>query len=172
MFANDVKENIRFLVTFCDGRKPPVLEAIKEAKLACQTDSKGLPCYQKFNNGAIYVNNQDEEDNMSTMEWNNGMKNFKSFFQELLVMPTKSLQETKEILVFMFCLFCFFFNSKRKKSDKVEVRNNMVSHDFISLSLTLHIELIAEGFKNRVPATKESGTLYYYCVNVAGQQLY
>jgi hypothetical protein len=119
MFGSDVKENIRFLVTFCDGRKPLVLDAIKEAKLPCQTDSKGLPCYQKFNNGAIYVNNQDEEDNMSPNEWKNGMTNFKSFFDDLSVMPTKSLQETKEILVFMFC-FCFFFNSKRKKVTKLK----------------------------------------------------
>jgi len=98
IFGKDVKENVRFLATFADGKRPPVLEAILAAELPCRLDSKGLPCYQKFNNGTIYVNNQDEEDEMSPIEWKNGMKNFKSFFDELSEMPTKSLQMTKEVL--------------------------------------------------------------------------
>ncbi|XP_046457495.1 uncharacterized protein LOC124204467 [Daphnia pulex] len=98
IFGKDVKENVHFLATFADGKRPLVLDAIKEAKLPCQTDSKGLPCYQKFNNGAIYVNNQDEEDESSPIEWKNGMKNFKSFFNELSDMRTKSLQMTIEVL--------------------------------------------------------------------------
>ncbi|EFX78114.1 hypothetical protein DAPPUDRAFT_53485 [Daphnia pulex] len=98
IFGRDVKDNVRFLVTFSDGRKPPVLEAIKEAELPCRMDSKKLPYHQKFNNGAIYVNNQDEEDESSPIEWKNGMKNFKSFFNELSDMRTKSLQMTIEVL--------------------------------------------------------------------------
>jgi hypothetical protein len=98
IFGKDVKENIRFLVTFSDGRKPPVLEAIKEAELPCRMDSKGLPCHQKFNNGAIYTNNQDEDDSMSPIEWKNGMTNFKSFFVGLSEMSITSLQLTKEVL--------------------------------------------------------------------------
>ena len=96
---NDITENIRFLATFADGRQPKVLEAIKEAQLPCQKDPKGSPFYQKFNNGAIYVNNQDdEEDEMSPIQWKNGMKNFKLFFDELSEMPTKSLQMPTEVL--------------------------------------------------------------------------
>ena len=96
---NDITENIRFLATFADGRQPKVLEAIKEAQLPCLKDPKGLPFYQKFNNAAIYVSNQDdEEDEMSPIQWKNGMKNFKLFFDELSDMPTKSLQMTKEVL--------------------------------------------------------------------------
>jgi hypothetical protein len=96
---NDITENIRFLATFADGRQPKVLEAIKEAQLPCQKDPKGLPFYQKFNNGAIYVSNQDDEDDeMSPIQWKNGMKNFKLFFDELSEMPTKSLQMPTEVL--------------------------------------------------------------------------
>jgi hypothetical protein len=98
IFGKDVKENVRFLVTFADGKRPLVLEAIKEAGLPCRMDSKGLPCHQKFNNGAIYTNNRDEEDESSPIEWKSGMKNFKSFFNELSDMRTKSLQMTIEVL--------------------------------------------------------------------------
>jgi hypothetical protein len=91
IFGRDIKENVRFLVTFADGKPPLVLEAInKEAQLPCQTDSKGLPLYQKFNNGTIYVNSQDDENDISPIEWKNGMKNFELFFKEM--------EERKEIL--------------------------------------------------------------------------
>ena len=91
IFGKNVKENVRFLATFADGKRPPVLEAILAADLPCRLDSKGLPCHQKFNNGAIYVNNQDdEEDEMSPIQWKNGMKNFELFFKEM--------EERKEIL--------------------------------------------------------------------------
>jgi hypothetical protein len=98
IFGKDVKENVRFLATNADGRRPVVLDAIKAANLPCRMDSNGLPCYQKFNNGSIYVNNKDEEDESSPIEWKNGMKNFKSFFNELSDMRTKSLQMTVEVL--------------------------------------------------------------------------
>jgi hypothetical protein len=74
------------------------LEVIKEAGFPCRIDSKKLPCHQKFNNGAIYANNQDEDDESSPIEWKNGMKNFQSFFNELSDMRSKSLQMTIEVL--------------------------------------------------------------------------
>jgi hypothetical protein len=119
IFGCDVKENVRFLATFADGKRPPlVLGAIKEAKLACQTDSSGLPCYQKFNNGAIYVSNQDEEDEYSPIDWRNGMKNFKEFFDELSNMPTKSLHLTKELWVFTYYDIIFFLENYISRSRK------------------------------------------------------
>ena len=90
IFGKDIEENVRFLVTFADGKPPIVLEAIKKALLPCQTDSNGLPRHQKFNNGAIYVSNQDDDDEMSPIEWKNGKENFELFFKEM--------EERKEIL--------------------------------------------------------------------------
>jgi hypothetical protein len=98
IFGKDIKENIRFLATFADGNRPRVLDAINEAQLPCRKDRNGLPCHQKFNNGAIYSNNKDEDDDYSLIEWKSGMKNFKLFFDELFDMPTKSLQMTLEVL--------------------------------------------------------------------------
>jgi hypothetical protein len=87
IFGKDIKDNVRFLATFADGKRPLVLDAIKEAELPCRKDRNGLPCHQKFNNGAIYSNNQDD-DEYAPIEWKNGMKNFKLFFEELSDMPT------------------------------------------------------------------------------------
>ena len=67
-------------------------------------DSKGSPCYHKFNNGAIYVSNQDTDDEISPIQWKAGMKNFKLFFDDLSEMPTKSLQMTQEVLQTRKCL--------------------------------------------------------------------
>jgi hypothetical protein len=97
IFGKDIEENIHFLVTFSDGRQPLVLDAIKEAELPCRMDSKGLPSHQKFNNGAVFISQSDDDD-MSPIEWKNAMKNFKLFFEEINEMPTKSLQMTNQVL--------------------------------------------------------------------------
>ena len=93
-----MQENVRFLVTFADGTTPSVLEAILAAELPCRLDSKGLPCYQCFNNGAIYKSPQSANKKRLLMEWEEGIENFKLFFDELSEMPTKSLQMTQEVL--------------------------------------------------------------------------
>ena len=97
IFGKDVEENIRFLVTFADGNSPLVLDAIKEANLPCQKDSNGSPRHQSFNNGAIY-NSNAISNSMLHFQWKEGMKNFQSFFAQLDMMPTKSLNLTKEVL--------------------------------------------------------------------------
>jgi hypothetical protein len=99
IFGADVQENVRFLATFADGKRPSVLEAILAAEvIPCRLDSNGLPCYQKFNNGVIYVNNQDDEDEISPNLWKDGIENYKLFFDELSEMPTTSLQMTQDVL--------------------------------------------------------------------------
>lgn len=97
IFGKDIRENVRFLVTFNVGGQPPVLEAIKEAKLPCLLDSNGEPCHQSFNNRTVYVSNQTG-DRLSPIEWDISMQNFQCFFAELSKMPVKSLQLTKEVL--------------------------------------------------------------------------
>ena len=86
------------MTTFADGRSPLVLAAIKEAQLPCRMVN-GMPCYQSFNNGAVYNSNQTPDDQRSIIEWKEGMQNFKSFFSELSKMPVKSLQMTKSVLI-------------------------------------------------------------------------
>uniref|UniRef100_A0A672Z1I1 AAA+ ATPase domain-containing protein n=1 Tax=Sphaeramia orbicularis TaxID=375764 RepID=A0A672Z1I1_9TELE len=53
IFGKDVAENIRILVTFADGQRPPVLEAINASGFPCPKTDDGLPPHFKFNNSAL-----------------------------------------------------------------------------------------------------------------------
>jgi len=85
-------------VTFTAGRKPPVLDAIKAAKIAHQLDTRGQPRHHRFNNSGFFSSENDEEENFSPTFWKLGMKNFDSFFSSLSSMQTRSLTLTTEVL--------------------------------------------------------------------------
>ncbi|KAJ0000911.1 hypothetical protein NQD34_005931 [Periophthalmus magnuspinnatus] len=106
IFGKDIASNIRVLVTFADGQRPPVLDAITAAAVPCPIE-KGVPLHFKFNNSALSANNkstkgpdeeQDEEDEFDQMFWNMGSKSMKRFFAALSKIQTKSLTLTKEVL--------------------------------------------------------------------------
>ncbi|CAL8347506.1 unnamed protein product [Merluccius merluccius] len=112
IFGKDVAENIRIMVTFADGKRPPVLAAINESGVPCPK-KKGLPIHFKFNSSALFADNklveannedddnEDEEDgggNFDKMFWDMGTKSMKHFFSALNLIETKSLNLTKEVL--------------------------------------------------------------------------
>ncbi|CAI5678254.1 unnamed protein product [Oreochromis niloticus] len=90
IFGKDVAENIRVLVTFADGQRPPVLEAINAAGVPCPKTKDGLPVHFKFNNSALFINNKpavadsmnddddndndDDEEDFNQMFWKIGTK--------------------------------------------------------------------------------------------------
>lgn len=98
IFGRDIGPNIFMMVTFADGAKPAVLEAVKEAEIPFQKSFK-------FNNSALFGEDDDSEDDDSeddgefrSMFWRMGEKSFIKFFQELLKMEPRSLQLTQEVL--------------------------------------------------------------------------
>ncbi|KAJ1211807.1 hypothetical protein NDU88_007155 [Pleurodeles waltl] len=106
IFGRDVADNILILVTFADGQKPPVLEAIREAKMPCPGES-GIPPHFKFNNSALFAPNEagessqsaeEDDDSFDKMFWKMGVKSLKRFFVALNKLETKSLFLTKEVL--------------------------------------------------------------------------
>ncbi|XP_034410679.1 uncharacterized protein LOC117746028 [Cyclopterus lumpus] len=109
IFGKDVGENIQMLVTFADGKHPPVLEAINAAKIPCPKNDIGLPVHFKFNNSALFAHKRssssgdwdedsDDNDEFDQMFWNMGAKSMGRFFTALGKMTTKSLLMTKEVL--------------------------------------------------------------------------
>ena len=105
LFGRDVMTSLRLLVTFADGMKPPVLEAIKAAKIAGLSDSKdGCIEFNKFNNSALYASNcqvdgaNDDGDLFDKGYWNLGKSNFEEFFSMLAKMPAQSLQQTSTVI--------------------------------------------------------------------------
>ena len=93
MFGRDMKQNIVLLVTFADGQKPQVMEAIKEAEIPSSE------IFFKFNNSAIYAEKGKREAvDFDKMFWHLVMENMKNFFKALDEIPTCSLTLTKEVL--------------------------------------------------------------------------
>lgn len=92
LFGQDIENNFCMLVTFADGKRPPVLSALKEANLPHNQ-------YFPFNNSGLFAENgRESESCFSSLFWEMGCKSFRSFFQKLASMETKSLKQTKEVL--------------------------------------------------------------------------
>lgn len=89
IYGRDVASNIFMMATFADGQRPPVLDAINEAKIPYQK------CF-KFNNSALFVTG--ETGSFDEMFWQMGTKSFRDFFTEFSVAEHKSLQLTREVL--------------------------------------------------------------------------
>ncbi|XP_046655011.1 uncharacterized protein LOC124348781 [Daphnia pulicaria] len=100
IFGQDIKDNIRLMVTFSDGALPPVLGAVKEAGIPSPMDSTGLPLYHKFNNKIFFTSNKGDR---QTNEFNRtyfdmAVSGFDKFFDDLGVMEAKLLTLTREVL--------------------------------------------------------------------------
>ncbi|XP_050957619.1 uncharacterized protein LOC127158585, partial [Labeo rohita] len=105
IFGKDIAENILVLVTFADGKTPPVLEAIKVSQVPCSTNESGDPMHFKFNNSAMFATNnksggakESDCENFDQMFWNLGFSSMTKFFTSLNMMETKSLSLTQEVL--------------------------------------------------------------------------
>ncbi|XP_015245871.1 PREDICTED: uncharacterized protein LOC107094636 [Cyprinodon variegatus] len=110
IFGKDVAENIVMLVTFADGKQPPVLEAINVSGVPCPKNDLGFPVHFKFNNSALFAQNKqqgdstvdedsDEEgESFDEMFWKMGIRSMEKFFTSLGKMTSKSLLMTKEVL--------------------------------------------------------------------------
>ncbi|XP_026768836.1 uncharacterized protein si:ch73-170d6.2 [Pangasianodon hypophthalmus] len=100
IFGKDIANNITIMITFADGQKPPVLEAIEAADIPCVKKEDGTFLHFKFNNSALFAQNieVDDEDNFDEMFWKMGKGSMKRFFNHLETMETQSLQLTKEVL--------------------------------------------------------------------------
>ncbi|XP_063049400.1 uncharacterized protein LOC134443683 [Engraulis encrasicolus] len=101
VFGKNIANNIITLVTFADGNRPPVLDAIKEANIACATQSDGSPVHFEFNNSVLFVNNSGGSSNdgdFDYMFWKMGKTSMGKFFTTLAQMETQSLTLTKEVL--------------------------------------------------------------------------
>ena len=104
LFGKNVWGNIFMMITFADGSKPPVVDAIKAANIPYKK-------FFKFNNSAIFPSSEkkkqqmfddssDEEGeggNFSHMFWDMGMKSFENFLCFKGV-EAQSLQLTNEVL--------------------------------------------------------------------------
>ena len=90
VFGKDVADNIFLMITFADGMKPPVLDAVKAA---------GVPnkAFFKFNNSALFAI-KSADDEFDRMFWKMGTKSFDEFFKQFSNAQAQSLQLSSEVI--------------------------------------------------------------------------
>ena len=94
IFGKDLSKNIFMMVTFADGQKPPVLQAIKDANIPHSGK------HFKFNNSALLADNKEEEDEegFDAIFWRMGFKSIAAFFAEFEKAESVCLDLTKQVL--------------------------------------------------------------------------
>ncbi|XP_071794719.1 uncharacterized protein [Asterias amurensis] len=105
VFGKDVADNIILLATFADGKQPPVMAAVIEAKIPFTGHMF------KFNNSALFAevrqpnhqggdktSNGKDHGMFDTMFWDMGSTNFKNFFQKVKSLEARSLILTVNVL--------------------------------------------------------------------------
>ncbi|XP_018096735.2 uncharacterized protein XB22169600.L [Xenopus laevis] len=98
IFGKDIKDNIMILINFSDGERPPVLDAITTAEIPCPLGQNRDPVHFKFNNSALFADNQTTNSRFNQMFWTMGAESMKTFFQSMNEKEAKSLRLTKEVL--------------------------------------------------------------------------
>ena len=98
LFGEDMKKVFLAMLTFCDGGKPQVLNALKDE--GCLFSQflyvLGKDWHYKFNNSAIFEKN--EEDVLNITYWNICMESFKYFTNKLNKLPKVNLKKTRRVL--------------------------------------------------------------------------
>lgn len=89
IFGKDVENNFFMMITFADGKNPPVLDAIEKAQITYDS-------FFKFNNSAPFADNS--KGGFDEMFWQMGRESFKDFFAKFSTTNSVSLQLTNEVL--------------------------------------------------------------------------
>ena len=96
-FGKYVAKNIFIMATFCDGQKPPVIDALKVSDIPHSA-------FFKFNNSAVYADkahsyHSDSDDvSFDEMFWRMVMQSMKKFFTTLQTTASVSLVMTRNVL--------------------------------------------------------------------------
>ena len=111
LFGKDVKDIFIFMLTFCDGGKPNVVEALKDKDSPFSqiiNEYKESSWYFKFNNSAIFEGT--ENDDITKTFWKLGIESFEKFKKKLITLPKISLVLSKAVL-----------QQRKKLEEKVEI---------------------------------------------------
>ncbi|XP_016116833.1 uncharacterized protein, partial [Sinocyclocheilus grahami] len=98
LFARDIENNIVFLLTQSDGRRPTdALNAIKKAEIPCRRDENNKPVCFLFNNRQ--KEERDEEyQHRNRLDWEMGERSINRFLALLEEKNRKSVQMTLDVL--------------------------------------------------------------------------
>uniref|UniRef100_A0A8C4TJ60 Fibronectin type-III domain-containing protein n=2 Tax=Erpetoichthys calabaricus TaxID=27687 RepID=A0A8C4TJ60_ERPCA len=102
IFGKDIANNILVFITFADGQRPPVLDAIMKSNIPFPKDDKGSPLFFRFNNSVLFNNNDEtnssDDQMLDKIFWDMGTKSMEKLFMSLVKMDSTMLGLTKEVL--------------------------------------------------------------------------
>lgn len=167
-FGDDIAENFVFMVTFCDGAKPPIINALESDNSIFKEIIPKIKgnWYLEFNNSGIYSENTRDS---SKIFWELGMESFKDFFSKLNTLLNKSLKLSKEVI-----------NERKIIEQKFELLNLKLNQGFSMMEdINKQMELVKTNesiinnakCKLKIPITVQkqrkkptpSGTYTNYC---------
>ena len=99
IFGKDVIDNFIFLLTFCDGGLPNIIEPLKSSESPFKeiiNSKKDSTWFFKFNNSSFYESERSDE--YTKIFWDLGIKNFNDFLYKLKNLKKINLNLTKEVL--------------------------------------------------------------------------
>ena len=90
VFGKDVADNIFLMITFADGKQPPVLDAVRAACVPYQASFK-------FNNSALFAS-KSADDEFDSMFQKMSTKSFAEYFKQFSNAQAQSLQLSREVI--------------------------------------------------------------------------
>ena len=99
LFGDNVKENFIFLLTFCDGMQPLVVEALKSNnELAFNEIIPYIesPWYYQFNNSGMFESGDNNP--FAHTFFDLGIKSFEEFTKRIIKLKPKSLDKSREVI--------------------------------------------------------------------------
>ena len=92
ILGKDLCKNIFLMITSADSQKPPILQALNNAKLTV-SDRRF-----KFNNSVLFKDNKEDEDSFDALFWKMSFRALADFFTELSSAESVSIDLTMEVL--------------------------------------------------------------------------
>eukprot|EP00483_Globobulimina_turgida_P008650 UN08668 len=144
IFGKDVLENIFVLFTFSDGSTPPALDAV---------DKLGIKYAKEFriNNSGFWLPKDAKNRTLHETFFSIGMKQFKTIFDELQKVPTKSTKQTKQTLKERANITKGLEDIRKNlklQLDEIEAEKKTME------VLKTYAAELDEGFKVKIPTTK------------------
>ena len=129
VFGKDVDSKIFLMTTFADSQVPPVLSAVKEARIPCDK-------VFKFNNSSLFAK-ATEDDKFTKSFWEMGQESLSTFFSELRRTTPISILLSKEVLQERLRLEALLQGLQENISDGLDKVNEL---DFEEGALKKHRE--------------------------------
>lgn len=146
IFGNEFSRNLFLMITFADGQRPTVLNAVKAANIPNHSKK-----HLKFNNSTLFAENEESEMCLHQMFWNIGLRFFQDFFAEFEKSESVSLSSARQVL-----------RERDQLSKQVQVLNSQITLGMNKIEEMRQEEIVLQKHESEIA----NNTKYTYTVDV------